>query len=162
MSKERRVLERPRFDGFLCFDANMAKLRDCTGNCEIDERVLCIHRFEPKVRVIRIAKKNQQGWSDHKVLQYFISEILKEISQGTFDLRKCFFMIITKDQDFIEDVKRDLEEESSEIKSITFLEDSIICDGITILVSSVNGVDRTHDLQYVSTKVNKFFRTGQR
>lgn len=148
----------PRVDVFLCFDANLAKLEQCGSDCEGKENILCVHRFEPRVRILRINNSKFRGWSDPRVLTYFLGEIMIGIAEKRFDPRGSVFIILTKDRNFIGDVKRG----AAAIPNLTFSSNSISCGGITILIKQVNcpnyGSKRADDLRCIFKIVNNFNR----
>ena len=145
-------------DLFLCFDANLAKLERCKSNCETDERILCIHRFGPIVQVLSINSGKFRGWSDPRVLTYFLAQIMAGIAEKIFDPRRCVFMILTKDRNFIEDVRRG----AATIPNLTFSADSISCGDVTIFINQVNhpsyGSRKKDELKSVFAIVNGFFK----
>ena len=144
-------------DVFLCFDANLAKLERCKDDCETRETILCIHRFEPRVNILNISSSKFRGWSDPRVLTYFLGEIMIGIAEKRFDPKKSIFMILTKDRNFIEDVRRSM----AAIPNLIFANNYISCGGIIIFIQQINcpnyGSKRTDDLECAFKKVNEFF-----
>ena len=144
-------------DLFLCFDANLAKLERCKSSCETNENILCVHRFEPRVQILGISSSRFRGWSDPRVLTYFLAQIMTGIAEKIIDPRQCVFMILTKDRNFIDDVRRG----AAPIPSFTFSADSISCGGITIFIKQVNhpnyGSKKKDDLKCIFEIVNNFF-----
>lgn len=153
------MIEELQFDAFLCFDANLSKLERCETNCEINEHILCIHRFRPKTYIFNITSNKFEGWSDLQVVTYFLGEILIGIAEKKFDPNKCIFILLTKDRNFIEDVRF----EASAIPNFEFSYNFIYCGGITIIVKQINcpnyGHNRTNDMKCAIEIVNEHFYT---
>ncbi len=147
-------------DLFLCFDANLPKLERCESGCEIKESVLCIHRFETRVEILNIVSSSFGGWSDPRVVTYFLGEIMIGIAEKKFDPKKCVFMILTKDRNFIDDVKRG----ASAVPKLVSSGNSISCGGITIFVRQIDcpnyGNKKKDDLRCAFEIVNDFFNNG--
>lgn len=74
---------------------------------------------------------------------------------------ECLFMILTKDRNFIEDVKKEWEEtKAGTYLSLVFSGNFISCGGLVIFIQQVDcpscGNCRVDDLKCVFSKVNDF------
>ena len=133
---------------------------------------MCIHRFDTKVEVEYCNTKKFQksvlsgkGWSDLSIFLYFVSVILAKIAEGRVDMNRCAFIILTKDRNFIEDVKRDLEvfKLTQEFWfNFDFSGNAISWDNLDIFIVQVDcpnyGHGRTDDLKCSFFKVNEFLK----
>ena len=157
---------------YICFDANLPTLERCQENCQNKEGVLCLHRFNTKVEVEYCNTKKFQktmgadkGWSDLRIFLYFLGNILIKIAEGRVDPDKCAFIILTRDQDFIEDIKSEvdaLKKHSRFWYNLDFSGSSISWNNIDIFIVRVDcqnyGHGRTEDLKCSFLKVNQFLK----
>ena len=133
---------------------------------------MCIHRFDARIEVEYCNTKKFQktigsdkGWSDLSVFLYFVSRIINGIAEGKIYPNKCAFIILTKDRDFIDDVKEDL----AKLKrakdfwfNLDFSGNSISWDSLDIFIIQVDcpnyGHGRADDLKCAFHKVNEFLK----
>lgn len=129
--------------------------------CDDNENVLCVHRFNNKVGVENFDPQRFPGWSDLQVFTHFIGQILMNIAKGTVDPNNCVFMILTKDRNFIEDVRDEYEAKGSETYlPLVFSGNSIKSGGIIVIVQQIDcrvyGTKRNGDLKCAFKKTNSF------
>lgn len=109
--------------------------------------------------------KKFQGWSDLRVFLFFVSRIMNGIAEGKIDPDKCTFIILTKDRDFIEDVREDLAK-MKRTKNFWFDLDysgnSISFNNLDIFILQIDcpnyGHGRADDLKCSFFKVNEFLK----
>ncbi len=145
----------------MCFDANLPGLERCKLNCESDKSTHCIHRFKHKVEVENYDSKRFSGWSDLRIFTYFLGHILLSIAKGIVLPGDCVFMILTKDRNFIDDVKKEWEEKKAETYlPLVFSGNFISCYGLVVFIQQIDchnyGNSRSDDLRCVFKKVNDF------
>lgn len=148
-------------DAFLCFDANLPNLDHCRINCGNNEKVLCIHRFNNNVIIENFDPQRFPGWSDLRVFTYFVGQILINIAKGVTDPNSCIFMILTKDRNFIDDVREEYEAKKTETHMpVIFSGNSIKFGGIIVIIQQIDcrvyGTKRDGDLKCAFKKVNSF------
>jgi len=126
---------------------------------------LCLHRFKNQVTVEHCNTKKFQGWSDLRVFLYFVSRIINGIAEGKINPARCAFIILTKDRNFIEDVKRDLEvfKLTQEFwLNFEFSGNAISWDNLDIFIVQVDcpnsGHGRSDDLKCAFHKANEFLK----
>ena len=129
----------------LCFDANLPKLDKCKPSCEHRDGIPCIHRFNHKVQVER----------------YCLRDIFGGIAENKIVPDQCFFMILTRDRNFIEDVRKEWEESDLGQKiKLTFSDNLIFCMNFTIIIKQIAcssyGHSRTDSLKCIFQMVNNF------
>lgn len=145
----------------LCFDANLPKLDKCKPDCEHRNGILCIHRFDHKVQVERYNTKKFEEWSDLRILTYCLRDILSGIAENKIVPDKCFFIILTRDRNFVEDVRKEWEESDLGHKiKLTFFDNLISCMNFTIIIQQIAcsnyGHSRTDSLKCIFQTVNNF------
>lgn len=150
----------------MCFDANLPWLEKCKPNCEFTNGTLCIHRFNHKVQVESFDSKRFPGWSDLEVFTYFLGRIFIDIAKGIVMPNNCVFMILTKDRNFIDDVRKEWEEKKAETYlPLIFSNNFIFCGGLIIFIQQVDcpnyGNNRADDLGCVFRKVNNFIKNSR-
>lgn len=149
----------PDVNLFLCFDANLPKLERCEPDCDIKGNILCLHRFEPKVQILYISGNKFWRWSDRRVVTYFFGEIITGIAEKKLNPKECLFMILTKDRNFIDDVRQGM----PTMPLFIFSNNSISCGGITVFIKQIDcqnyGNKRADDLKCSFEIVNNFFNT---
>lgn len=89
--------------GILFFDANLGKLERCDGDCDSSSR-LCVHRFDHQVSVEYCNTSKFHGWSDFRVITHCFGRVIESLAEHTVSPRSSF-VFLTKDRNFIEDVK---------------------------------------------------------
>ncbi len=124
--------------------------------------MLCIHRFNPKVQVANYNTKKFTGWSDLRIFTYFLGHIFASIAEGTVMPNECVFMILTKDRNFIDDIKNEWEKAKAQTYlDLVFSGNSISCSGLIIFIQQIDcpnyGNRRADDLKCAFSKVNDFF-----
>jgi hypothetical protein len=145
----------------ICIDANLPTLEKCQYNCDSNSSILCIHRFKTKVFVEHFNTKRFSGWSDLRVFTYFLGQIITNIAEGRIRLTPdCLFIILTKDRNFLEDIKREWESQFTNGRlKLMFKKDTIVCGGLKIIVRQINcpnyGSKKSDDLRCCFLKVNK-------
>lgn len=148
-------------DVLVCFDANLPKIEKCQPNCETKRSISCIHRFDRKVLVEHCNTKKFQGWSDLCIFMYFLGRIFESIAEGLVT-PSSVFIILTKDRNFIDDVKNDWEKTKrlGSRLQLQFLGNSISCGGLVVFVQQIDcpnyGNTRKDDLKCAFYKVNNF------
>lgn len=145
----------------LCFDANLPKLDKCKPSCEHRDGIPCIHRFNHKVQVERYNTKKFEKWSDLRILMYCLRDIFGGIAENKIVPDQCFFMILTRDRNFIEDVRKEWEESDLGQKiKLTFSDNLIFCMNFTIIIKQIAcsnyGHSRTDSLKCIFQMVNNF------
>jgi len=160
-------------EAFLCFDANLPGLERCKPHCESAEGTLCIHRFKHKVRVEYCNTKRFQswsgfgkGWSDLSIFIHFLGCIFEGLAEGSV-ASDCIFMILTKDHNFIDDVRKEWREKRAEsYLPLVFSGNFISCGGLVVFVQQIDclsyGSKRADNLNCAFEKVNDFFIQNQR
>lgn len=133
---------------------------------------MCIHRFNHKVEVERCNTKKFQnwsglgrGWSDLRVFTYFLGRILEYVAEGLV-IPNSVFMILTKDRNFIEDVRKEWkkwEEEKGEVYlPLTFSGNYISYGGLVVFIQQIDcpncGNKWKDDLKCAFLKVNSFLQ----
>ena len=157
------------FDAVLYFDANLPKLKRCKENCESREGILCVHRFNSRVCVeyynAKRFNKTKKGakWTDFKVITHIISDILAKIAEDTISPTHCAFIILTRDRNFIEDVKIGWQEsKGGRYLDLEFSGNSIVFGDIIIFVQQIDcpgyGHSRSDSLRCAFEKVNDFLK----
>lgn len=148
----------------MCFDANLPGLDHCKENCDIDENVLCIHRFEHKVCVENFDPQRFPRWSDLRVFTYFLGQILINVAREVADPAHCVFMILTKDRNFIGGVRKEWEEQKKDGRAclpLTFSSNNISYGELIVIVQQIDcrvyGNKRIGDLKCAFHKVKDFF-----
>ncbi|PIR41870.1 MAG: hypothetical protein COV30_01620 [Candidatus Yanofskybacteria bacterium CG10_big_fil_rev_8_21_14_0_10_37_15] len=154
--------ESEKIKAFLCFDANLPNLERCKTNCASSKKSLCIHGFKNKVKVEVCDPKRFHAWSDLRVFTWFLGNIFVNIANGIILPNDCLLMILTKDRNFIEDVKKEWEEKRLwEHLSFVFSNNSISCGRLEVFVQQIDclnyGNSRTDNLRCAFEKVNSFF-----
>ncbi len=149
------------------FDANLPGLERCKPDCESDKNTLCIHGFHHKVQTEHYDSKRFSGWSDIRVFTHFLGHILFSIAKGTVIPDDCVFIILTKDRNFIDDVKKEWEEKKAETYlPLVFSGNFISCGGLVVFIQQIDcpscGHKRADDLKCAFNKVNDFFTKNQR
>ena len=87
------------------FDSNLPQMDDCGSDCEVRKKVLCKHRFEGSPEVVYCNTSLFGSIQDVDMVIYFVNYILYRLP--TFlNRNKPIFMVLTHDEDFIIDVKR--------------------------------------------------------
>ena len=96
---------------------------------------------------------------------YFFSRIIGGIAEGRINPDHCDFIFLTKDRDFIDDVKRDLAALKRDDRfwcDLDFSSDSISWNNIEVFIIQVDcpnyGHGRTDDLKCSFSKVNQFLK----
>lgn len=145
----------------MCFDANLPGLEKCKLNCEFAKGRLCVHRFNHKVQIESFDSKRFPGWSDLDVLTYFLGRIFVDIAKRIIIPNDCIFMMLTKDRNFIDDIKKEWEEKKAwRYLPITFSGNFISCGGLAVFIQQVDcpnyGNNRADDLRCIFRKVNDF------
>jgi len=148
---------------FLCFDANLPKLENCEPNCEQGSSPLCIHRFDFQVKIEYCNGAKFHGWSDLRIFIYFLGRIFESIADGSVASTNSVFMFLTKDRNFIDDVKKEWEE--SEIGAgfdFVFAGDCISCGSLVVFIQQIDRLAQGHgkkkdSQRRVFKKVNDFF-----
>lgn len=145
----------------MCFDANLPTLDHCKIKCDDDESVLCIHRFNDRVGVESFDPQRFPGWSDLQVLTHFMGHILMNIAKGVADPNSCVFIILTKDRNFIDDVREEYEsKKAGTYLPLIFSGNSITFGGIIVIIQQIDcriyGNRRKGDLKCVFKKTNDF------
>ena len=148
-------------DAFLCFDANLPRLERCEHNCDRKKSVLCIHRFEPKVQIEYCNSQSFSGWSDLRILTYFLGCLVDNIAKGAISPGRCVFMILTKDRNFIDDVKVEWKRADPNARlDLKFSGNFISCGGLVVLVQQIDcrnyGTNKASDRKCAFHKVNEF------
>lgn len=102
MPKLAEQAEKP-VDLVIFFDANMPKMPACKCGCETDDGILCKHRFNFIGHMLD--RGNLTGLNDWEVTK----RLFDLIDNGGWPSKKPrpFFVLVTKDHDFIEDLKVD-------------------------------------------------------
>lgn len=93
----------PVVDVVVFFDANMPKMDLCRDGCHTNPTVFCRHMFDFNGCLIDTG--NLSGLSDFKVARRFLDLIDKIIPLRKG--KKLWCVLVTKDHDFINDVKMD-------------------------------------------------------
>ncbi len=145
----------------MCFDANLPGLERCKSNCESAKGTLCVHRFNNKVQVENYDPQRFPGWSDLRVFTYFLGQILVNIAKGVVVPNDCIFMILTKDRNFIDDIRKEWEEIKAETYlPLVFSGNFISCGGLVVFIQQIDcpnyGHKRADDLRCAFRKVNNF------
>jgi len=101
------------------------------------------------------------------VFTHFLGHILWSIAKGVVRPTDCVFMILTKDRDFIDDVREEWEvKKAATYLSLTFSSNSISYGGLVVFIQQIDclnyGNKRTDDLRCAFKKVNDFFTKSQR
>jgi len=148
-------------EAILCFDANLPSLDHCKVNCGDNKKVLCIHRFNNRVGVENFDPQRFPGWSDLQVFTHFLGQILMNIAKGIVDPKSCVFIILTKDRNFIDDVREEYEARKVGMcLSLIFSGNSIMLGGIIVIIQQIDcqayGTRRVSDLKCAFKKVNDF------
>lgn len=147
------------FEAILCFDANLPKLKICQENCADKEDFLCVHRFKARVKVEHCNTKKFEGWSDLIIFEYFLLKVLHDISSGSVASSRCAFIILTKDRNFIDDIRNEWEEGDRKI-DLVFSDSSISYGDVTVYIQQINTISHRHtktsDLRCVFENVNIF------
>lgn len=122
---------------------------------------MCIHRFNNKVDVENFDSQRFPGWSDLRVFIHFVGHILLNIARGVADPNNCVFVILTKDRNFIEDVKKEYEAKRSETYlPLVFSGNSIKSGGIIVIIQQIDcrvySTKRNGDLKCAFKKINSF------
>ena len=147
-------------DAFICFDANLPKLPTCKQNCGMKQSILCVHRFDHKVQVEHCNTKRFQGWSDLRIFTYFLGRVLESIAERSVT-PDSIFIILTKDRDFIEDIRREWEEANAGTRlDLVFSGNYISSGGLIVFICQIDcpnyGHNRADDLKCALYKVNNF------
>jgi len=148
---------------FICFDANLPKIPTCKQNCEAKQSVLCVHRFNHKVQIEHCNTRRFQGWSDLKIFTYFLGRVLESIAEGSV-ATDSIFVILTKDRDFIEDIRSEWERADVGARlDLTFSGNYISSGGLVVFICQIDcpnyGHNRADDLRCAFDKVNNFLST---
>lgn len=152
----------PAPDVVIFFDANMPKMDACSANCQTKELVLCRHKFDFNACLVT-AGHDIYGLSDFHVVRYFLNLI--RAGDWNKDGRSPLFIIMTKDRNFIQDVKLDyfdeLEDNTADI-ILSFAGRGLIsCDGCTIRVVTVShkpyGASKKQDLHNAIESMNRIW-----
>lgn len=120
-----------------------------------------MHRFDGRVSVESVDPQRFPGLSDLHVLTHFIGHILINIAKEVADPHNCIFMILTKDRNFIDDVKREWEAKGAEhYLPLVFSGNYISYGGLIIIIQQIDcrvyGSKRIGDLKCAFKKVNDF------
>lgn len=109
MSRDDTSLEGdPLLQSIVLVDSNMPKLEDCNEGCHHDKRILCLHRFNHPVEIEYCNNGNFSGVPDSEIILYFFNIILSRADEFIFETGKMsIFFIVTHDENFIKDVKRE-------------------------------------------------------
>lgn len=150
-------------DALLCFDANLPKLDSCKPNCSSRASILCPHRFKPNVQIEFCNSKKFSGWSDLRIFTHFLGYILDNVAKQSAAPGRCIFIILTKDRNFIEDIKKEWRKtDYGKYFNLVFSGNSISWNGIVVFVQQVDcpnyGNKRTDDLKCIFFKINNFLR----
>jgi len=125
-------------EAFICFDANLPKLQTCRQNCGVKKSILCVHRFNHKVQIEHCNTKRFQGWSDLRIFTYFLGRIIESIAEGSV-APNSIFIILTKDRNFVEDVKREWNEAHAGTRlDLTFSGNYIFGAGLTVFICQIS------------------------
>ncbi|MBI2670021.1 MAG: hypothetical protein HYX20_02680 [Candidatus Yanofskybacteria bacterium] len=152
-------------DVVVFFDANMPKMETCSSNCSDKELVFCVHRFFFKAEAFHPGNALFR-LDDFQVLQYFFQYIRKNKRWNNVT-KKPFFVLVTKDEDFLENdapvAYKKAERTNINKFKLDFYEDSV-SDGENIIfvleISSKNyGTNRCHNLHCAIEKINKFWES---
>ena len=149
------------FDALLCFDANLPKLGKCEDNCGCKKSILCIHRFNSKVQVEHCNTKAFGGWSDLSIFTHFLGCIIAGIARSSINPGRYVFIILTKDRNFIYDVKKEWEKTDADARlDLVFSGNSISCGGLIVFIQQIDcpnyGHSKADDLRCAFYKVNSF------
>ena len=90
-------------DVVIFFDANMPRMAVCKDGCETNRNILCKHRFN--FMGLMANRGNLTGLSDWEVVQRFFDLI--DANNWSARKPKPLFVIVTKDHNFIDDLKID-------------------------------------------------------
>ena len=150
------------FEALLAFDANLPVLDKCKSKCESTKSVRCIHRFDHMVQVINYDPQRFPKWSDLGVVTHFFGHILKCVAKGVVVPNSCVFIILTKDRNFIEDVKKEWEEKKAgTYLPFVFSGNFISCGGLVVFIQQIycvnHGSKRKGNLDSAFSGVNDFF-----
>ena len=101
------------------------------------------------------------GWSDLQVFTHFLGHILMNIAKGIADPNSCVFIILTKDRNFIEDVRKEYEEKrAGTYLPLVFSSNSITSGGVIVIIQQIDcriyGTKREGDLKCAFKKINTF------
>lgn len=143
------------------FDANMPKIDPCEQGCPKNSLILCKHRLRFNASVVYLGK-TIVGLSDFRVVQRCFALIQKN---KKWHRKNCpLFVLVTKDHDFLDDVKsgyvNELDRETTDI-TLSFADNCVIC-GVTRLVVRVldhepYGWRKNRDLCCAFTRLNQLW-----
>ncbi|MBI4158170.1 MAG: hypothetical protein HY505_00915 [Candidatus Yanofskybacteria bacterium] len=124
------------------------------------QSILCVHRFDHKVQVEHCNTRRFQGWSDLRIFTYFLGRVLESIAEGSVT-PDSIFIILTKDRDFIEDIRREWEEADAGARlDLEFSGNYISNGGLVVFICQIDcpnyGHGRADDLKCAFYKVNNF------
>ena len=129
--------------------------------------MLCIHRFDFRVEIEHFNIKAFNGWSDLRIFTYFLGHILVRIGKGVVSPAGCVFVILTKDRNFTDDVKKEWEEtDGGKYLDLIFSSNSISWGGLVVFVQQIDcrnsGSQRSSDLKCIFHKVNDFLAESRK
>lgn len=147
-------------DVVIFFDANMPKMDRCSNNCQGKDLVFCKHQFNFNVHLTR-RSKSTNGLSDFEIVRYFFNLI----KYNWPSVRpRPLFILVTRDYNFIEDVKLgylDERQDNTANIHLAFAKKSIKSEGLELLVVTVRhkpcGADRDDDLRDMVDKLNRLW-----
>ena len=148
-------------DVIIFFDANMPKMDACSANCKNKCLVFCKHKFDFSACLINHSR-NLCGLNDFNVTRFFLDLIRK--NNWWNRKPRPIFILITKDQNFIEDVRPDY---LNELKNgtagirLSFTGNSIKCGVLELRVVIIKhkpyGDNKNNDLRDVIKKLNQLW-----
>ena len=146
-------------DAVLFFDANMPKMDACSANCKNKSLVFCKHRFDFNACLVNHSI-DLCGLNDYNVTRFFL-DLIKKNDQWNRKPRPIF-VLITKDHNFIEDVRPDyldeLKKGTAGIK-LSFTKNSIKCGVLKLRVIIIEhkpyGDNRNSDFRLMIEKLNR-------
>lgn len=146
-------------DVVVFFDANMPKMDACSANCKNISLVFCKHKFGFNACLVNHSR-DICGFNDFNVARFFLDLIGKN-DQWNRKPRPVF-ILITKDHNFVEDVKPDyldeLKKGTAGIK-LSFTGNIIKRDSLELKVVIIEhkpyGDNRNSDLRLMIEKLNR-------
>ena len=128
---------------------------------------MCIHRFDHRVQVVNYDPQRFPKWSDLQIVTHFFGHILKCIAKGIVAPNDCVFIILTKDRNFIEDVREEWEKKKVGARlPLIFSGNFISFGGLIVFVQQIDcinyGSRRRGNLSSAFNGVNDFFVQNQR
>ena len=99
-----------------------------------------------------------RGWSDLRILTYFLGRILESIAEGSATLNSVF-LIVTRDRNFIDDVQKEWVRTSRHFGTLKFDNNTVSLGDLVIFVECINSVPyvtRRDYLKRAFLQVNEF------